>query len=313
MPSQSELKRQLTDASNPIEKRDAALALFAATESRQNVEIALQALRQESVTEILDDSHRGVLRDKFLHYHHAPPAKDKAASIRETLTRLLVHIGHPEDEDIYRIGVATYYMQPVDDVAQNLRAVALAGLAGCNRDLACLCATKLLGEVHTSVFNNEPSITAIRVLANSAQYLPIYSFILRIGMAFAGRHGEAVARAFEALPDDFPVNLFREAALTYIEANATVVCSGIIDAIIERGEAELYDLIETIINTTNDSDLHRYALIVSATSRKDELVEMVYRLARLSMRDQLHHFIEAIELTIHAERDETLSMLRKRL
>ena len=85
--------------------------------------------------------------------------------LREVLTRLLVHIKHPDDADIYKLGVATYHLQPVDDVAQNLRAVALAGLAPIDPPLACLYAARLLGERHTSVFNCEPAMTAIDVLA----------------------------------------------------------------------------------------------------------------------------------------------------
>ena len=45
------------------------------------------------------------------------------------------------------------HLQPVDDVAQNLRAVALAGLAPIDPPLACLYAARFLGEPYTSVFN----------------------------------------------------------------------------------------------------------------------------------------------------------------
>ena len=89
---------------------------------------------------------------------------NKAGMLREGITRLLVHIEHPEDADLYKLGVETYYFQPIDDVAQNLRAVALAGLAPIDLSLACIYATRYLGEPFTSVFNCEPAMTAIDVL-----------------------------------------------------------------------------------------------------------------------------------------------------
>ena len=58
----------------------------------------------------------------------------------------------------------SYHLQPVDDVAQNLRAAALAGLAPIDPPLACLYATRFLGEPHTSVFNCEPAMTALDAL-----------------------------------------------------------------------------------------------------------------------------------------------------
>ena len=87
----------------------------------------------------------------------AEDKRDKAGLLREALTRLLVHIEHPDDADIYRLGVETYHFQPVDDVAQNLRAAALAGLAPLDPPLACLYAARFLTEPQTSVFNCEPA------------------------------------------------------------------------------------------------------------------------------------------------------------
>ncbi|MGB1287292.1 MAG: hypothetical protein ACPG7F_12205 [Aggregatilineales bacterium] len=314
MTSVRELRANMDAALLPEAKRDAALALLDVTSSRQHLDMALLTLASEQVICLLDDKHRAVLREKALFYFNEPPAKDKAGMLREKLTRLLVHIGNPADKDVYLAGVKTYYKQPATDVAQNLRAAALAGLATCDRETACLYATKFLGEDDMSVFNCEPAVTAIEVLARFNQILPIYGFINMRGTHFAGtKRGEAVAKAFEALPDDFPVNLFEAATTAFIEMDAPVVCTGILEAILVRREADLYGVIDDIINHTADMDLHRYAVIATAAARDDRLTDMLYRRARMSPREMLHNFIEALELTYHPERDDTLKMLQKRL
>ena len=104
------------------------MELLAGTNSRRYLDECLRVLKSERVRATLDESHRSVLRENCLRWH-ADTRRDKAGLLRESVTRLLVHIEHPEDFDIYKLGVETYYLQPVDDVAQNLRAVALAGMA----------------------------------------------------------------------------------------------------------------------------------------------------------------------------------------
>ena len=144
-------------------------------------------------------------------YYYEDGRRDKAGILRESITRLLVHIEHPDDLDIYQLGVDTYYLQPVDDVAQNLRAVSLAGMAPIDPGLACLYAAKYLGEPFTSVFNCEPAMTAVDALVASNQRLPIYQFLLRGGesMALSGR-GELTGKALESLGEDFPLNLYAQ-------------------------------------------------------------------------------------------------------
>ena len=313
MTSQKVLRAALDDAATPQARLQAALDLLAVTESRSHIDAVLLTLESQALVEHLSDAHRDIIREKCWFYYNAPPAKDKAAIIREKLTRLLVHINNPEDRDLYLRGVLTYYRQPVDDVAQNLRAAALAGLATCDRELACLYATRLLGEPDSSVFNCEPSITAIEVLTQFDQTLPVYQFILRSGVDFAPRRGEAVARAFEALPDDFPPELLIDAAEIFIEIDASVILTGIIDVLVKREDDALHELIERIIDSTADDDLHGYGTIMMATSHKPMLIASLYQMARLSPRERIHNFIRAIELTQHSDRDDTLALLEKRL
>ena len=313
MPTQAELYAELKRATEPQARRDLALQLLDKTRSRQYLDECLRTLLSKRVRATLDGSHRLALRDKCLAYF-ADGKRDKAGLLRESLTRLLVHIEHPADADIYTLGLETYYLQPVDDVAQNLRAVALAGLAPIDPPLACLYATRFLGEPYTSVFNCEPAMTAIKVLVASNQRLPIYQFLLRGGaeMAQTGR-GELTGVALESLGSDFPLSLYQNLIEQYQAIDQPTATMGIINCIIDGRVAALYDRLEDVILSTRDADLRRYGLVMMAAARDDDLGERLLRGAKLARMDDLPLFIEAVEICHLPARDETLANLRRRL
>ncbi len=313
MTSQTALYDDLKQATLPESKRDIALELLSKTNKRQYLDECLRILKSEAVIIMLDDSHRGVLRDKCLSYYD-DPKRDKAGLLRESLTRLLVYIEHPDDVDIYKLGVDTYYLQPIDDVAQNLRAVALAGLAPIDLSLACLYATKFLGEDYTSVFNCEPAMTAVDVLVQANQRLPIYQFLLSRGIHMAQtKRGELAGKAVESLGSNFPQGLYESLIGMYQEIDQPTAIMGIINAIIDDRQFALYDQLENIILDTRDDDLRRYGLVMMSASRDSDLTERLLRLARLAKYDHIHLFIEAIEVCNHEDREHTLDQLRKRL
>ena len=312
MPTQAELYQALRQATAAEARRDLALQLLAKTNSRQYLDACLLTLRSERVIATLDERHRPLLREKCLGYF-ADGKRDKAGLLRESLTRLLVHIEHPDDADIYQLGVETYTLQPVDDVAQNLRAVALAGLAPIDPPLACLYATRFLGEPYTSVFNCEPAMTAIGVLVASDQRLPIYQFLLRGGVEMAQTaRGELTGKALESLGEDFPIPLYESLIEQYQAIDQPTATMGIINCLIERRMEALYNRLEDLILSTRDLDLRRYGLVMMAAARDDELGKRLLRLANVARRDDLPLFIEAVEVCHLPERDEALKRLRHR-
>ena len=312
MPTQAELFAALRETPGAERRRDFALNLLARTKSRQYLDECLRVLQSERVRATLDESHRPGLRQTCLGYF-ADDKRDKAGLLREGLTRLLVHIAHPDDADIYQRGVETYHMQPVDDVAQNLRAVALAGLAPIDPPLACLYAARFLGERHTSVFSCEPAMTAIDVLVASDQRLPIYQFLLRGGeeMARTAR-GELTGKALASLGGDFPLHLYADLIERYQALDQPTATMGIINWIIDGRAESLYDRLETVIQSTRDADLRRYGLVMMAAARDDELGGRLLRLAKLARMDDLPLFIEAVEICHLPARDATLELLRRR-
>jgi hypothetical protein len=310
--SQAELLAQLRQASEFAQQRDLALALLVQTRSRQYIDQALRVLVNDSVVATLDTSHYPLLAEKTSYYFQNPE-KDLAGLIREQLIRLLVHIGHPDAQDLYRQGVETYEHQPVLDVAQNLRAVSLAGLAEVDSHVACVYAVKVLGEEDTSQLNCEPSMTAVILLSRFGKPLPIYQFLLVSGRRFVERAmGEVVGKALESLGKDFPKALYRQVAQSFVSMDSPIVTSGVINTIIEYRIQEFYPWLEAMINETQHDTLHQYGLIMMASSRDDDLVNMLYRLAQDSPRHRVANFIEAIALTSHDDRDDLLMALKAR-
>ncbi len=313
MLTQADLYAKLQRAQAAEARRDLALELLARSNSRQYLDECLLILQSERVRRTLDESHRPALRDKCLLFF-AESKRDKAGLLREALTRLLAHIEHPDDADIYRLGLETYHFQPVDDVAQNLRAVALAGLTPIDPPLACLYAVRFLAEPQTSVFNCEPAMTAIEVLVASDQRLPIYQFLLRGGLEMAQTaRGELTGAALESLGDDFPLHLYEGLIERYQEIDQPTATMGIINWIIDERQEPLYDRLQAVILATRDADLRRYGLVMMAAARDDELGERLLRLAWLARREDLPLFIEAVELCHLSARDEALAQLRRRL
>lgn len=313
MPTQAELYAQLQRTTAPETRRDLALQLLSKTNSRRYLDECLRILQSGRVIASLDESHRSTLRDKCLGFF-ADSKRDKGGLLREGLTRLLVHIEHPDDADIYQLGVDTYYLQPVDDVAQNLRAVALAGLAPINPALACLYATRFLGERYTSLFNGEPAMTAIKVLVASDQRLPIYQFLLRGGveMAQSGR-GELTGVALESLAHDFPIPLYQDLMELYQAIDQPTATMGIINWIIDGRVEALYQRLTELILATRDADLRRYGLVMMAAARDDDLGERLLQMAKVARAEDLPLFIEAIEICHLPGRDEALENLRRRV
>jgi hypothetical protein len=315
MANRSDLERAMRDISlSAEERRDASLELLQMSKARSVVDDALRTLNSGALLPTLDDAHRVILREKYHYYHTQPPEKDKAGMLRESITRLLVHIGHRDDADIYLWGVNTYHHQPIDDVAQNLRAVALAGLGDAQPELACAYATKLIGEDDASVFNCEPSVTAIHVLAKNGHDLPIYQFILHRGRDFCAQaKAEAVGRALAGLSEEFPQALYEALIREYQLLDVPPASVGIIERVTQGRYHDLYAHLFALIEHTRDDDLFHYGVMACAAARDDILAQHLIEIAKTIHRQRIDILISAIELIAHPQRDTTLATLRKRL
>lgn len=298
------LAEQLKASGDP----SVALELLAATIARSHVESALAALKRAS----LDDRARPVLRDRF-NFYFDNKEKDRGATLREALVKLLVAIAHPDDLDIYMRALTVYEGIPPTpriDVAQKLRAAALVGVGDIDSDLAQLYAVKLLAEVaDTSDFSGEPALTALNLLVRYERWQPIFQYLLLVD-GYKPEYADVVSRALESFPVDFPPALYTAAATRFIERDQPVEQTGIVGYVVEQRRADLYPLLEQIVASTHNGDLHRYAVIQMAAARVPALNTMLIALAKRSPFEQITNFVEALELVPGS--DETLSMLRAR-
>jgi len=313
MPSQAEALARLRSAGSPELRRDLALQLLADSKRRQTVDSCLHSLQAADVQSTLQSQHRAVLREKFLRLH-VELKSDQGGVLRESLTRLLVHIEDPGDGDIYQLGLETYIRQPTRDVAQNLRAVALAGMAPLDPQLACAYAARYLTEPDTSQFNGEPAMTAIDVLVASDRRLPLYSFLLRDGLAMARAGlGEVAGKALEALAPDFPVQLYIQLCRQYCRLDQPTASMGIINYICEQRRQELYEELVSLTMGTRHRDLRRYGLVMMAAARDEALSSRLIQLAGVASSADIPLFFDALEICQHPERESTLMQLRRRL
>jgi hypothetical protein len=201
------------------------------------------------------------------------------------------------------------------EVTQNLRAISLVGLALSDPDLAQIHATRLLSEIEsTSQFSGEPAVTAINLLAQQRQTLPIYQFLLLGGIdALEAGQYEVVGKALESLGSRFPVDLYQQLTDLFLPRDRAVVSMGIITHIVENQVSTLYPLLDTILTSTRHDELHNYGVVMMAASRVTALEQQLFRLARLSTQQRLPNFIAALELVPGDEKDELLADLRRRL
>jgi hypothetical protein len=309
--SQVELLQQLRQTDDPTAARDLALELLRVSHRREMVDAALHTLQDAALT----DDARPVLRAAALYYFEHDD-RDNGALIREKLLRLLATLEHPEDADLFLRGVTTYEVEPMmGEVTQNLRAISLVGLALSDPDLAQIHATRLLSEIEsTSQFSGEPAVTAINLLAQQRQTLPIYQFLLLGGIdALEAGQYEVVGKALESLGSRFPVDLYQQLTDLFLPRDRAVVSMGIITHIVENQVSTLYPLLDTILTSTRHDELHNYGVVMMAASRVTALEQQLFRLARLSTQQRLPNFIAALELVPGDEKDELLADLRRRL
>ncbi len=304
MSSVKELAERLKESGDPA----LALELLAATTARSSVEQALAVLKRST----LGDSARPVLRER-LDFYFANTDKDRGATLREALVRLLIDIGHPDDRDQYLRALALYEGVPPAskiDVAQKARTAGLIGLAGTDPELAQLYAVKLLGEVGTtSEFSGEPALTALNVLVRYERWQPIYQYLLLVG-EYKPEYADVVSRALESLPADFPPPLYEAAAQRFITHDQAVEQTGIVGYVVEHRRAELYPLLDRIVSTTRFGDLHRYAVIQMAAARDPALNVRLIALAKLSPLERVGNFVEALQLVPGSA--EALQLLKAR-
>lgn len=305
----AEALQQLREVGDPTTAYHLALELLAEQRQRDVIDAALRTLEHSD----LDDAARPVLRSAFTYYADHP-TRDSGALIREKIIRLLVSLGHPDDGDIFLRGIQTYERQPVRDVTQNVRTVALIGLSVVQPALSHLYATRFLSELDdSSPFNSEPIMTAITLLEKHEVIAPIYQFLLVSGLdALEAGHNEIVGKALESLGKDFPVALYADLIEIFAGRDRALVNMGIISHIVDYRVETLYAKLETIITSTRHHELHHYGVVMLAAARDETLKALLFRLVKTSPQRRIENFVEALALLPDEEAQVLRDSLQKR-
>jgi hypothetical protein len=244
---------------------DAAYRLAAEIVARERahrvLEPALEVLSARPSPDV-----RPALRQRFADLTDNGMRYDQDCSLRVKIVQLLRSIGSPEDVDLAERGVRSIQLNPPArvDVAQALRGQCLLLLSDIAPERAPYYAVELLHDPHQSSFSGEPAVTAIQVLAEHAQILPVWAVARR-----TGSHPDVLAQAFASLRRS-PPDLQLDALLLQLQDAAARGETGegvalvAAEAIVLNHLAGGYPAVIDLLRDTTNLNLYRYLLITAA-------------------------------------------------
>jgi hypothetical protein len=223
---------------------------------------------------------REALRARFDDLTENGTRFDQGCELRVEIAKVLREIVAPEDRDLAERGLRTIQLQPPArvDVAQALRGQCLLLLERVDSKRAGFYAVDLLQDPHTSEFNGEPAVTAIQVLAERGEILPIWALARRPGLP-----PDVLAQAFASLRRA-PADLQSAALLGHLNAALADGINGegtalvAAEAIILNGLKEAYPRVLELLRSTTNRNLFLYLATTIARSDDPDLRAQLTRL-----------------------------------
>ena len=220
---------------------------------------------------------RSVLRERFADLTENGMRFDQDCSLRVKIVQVLRAIGSPEDGDLAERGVRLIQLNPPSkiDVAQALRGQCLLLLADLRPDRAQYFAVELLQDPHLSAFSGEPAVTAIQVLAERANILPIWALARRTGSP-----PDVLAQAFASLRGA-PQDLQLDALHLHLKdaadrgENGEGVSLVAAEAIVLNHLVEGYPAVADLLNVTPNLNLYQYLVLTAARGGDEILLELL--------------------------------------
>lgn len=257
---------------DPPASRVLAIDIVQRERAHRVLEPALDVLSADPTPDI-----RPVLRERYADLTDNGMRFDQDCSLRVKIVQLLRAIGSPNDVDLAERGVRLIQLNPPArvDVAQALRGQCLLLLSDISPERAPYYAVELLHDPHQSVFSGEPAVTAIQVLAEHAQILPIWAVARR-----TGSHPDVLAQAFASLrraPPDLQLDALtlqlKDAAERGEDGDgvALVAAEAMVLNHLSGGYPAVIDLIRATINL----NLYRYLLMTVARDGDNLLREQI--------------------------------------
>jgi hypothetical protein len=245
--------------------RDAALVLAIEIVGRERSHRALEpalALLAEAAPPAAWEA----LRARFLDLTDNGMRYDQDCALRVAIVQALRAIGVAADADLAERGLRTVQRNPPAriDVAQPLRGQCLLWLAQLDSPRADWFAVELLQDPDTAAYSGEPAVTAIRVLAEHGQTLPIWAIARRPGPS-----PDVLAQAFASLqraPADLQLAALREHLRTAVDAGEAGEPVALVaaEAIVLNHLAGGYPAVFRLLDETPNLNLYLYLVLAIA-------------------------------------------------
>ncbi len=152
-----------------------ALELLNRERGIQVISAALSVFTSAAVPEV-----RPVLLQLYDYYDEAPVKRDAGGRLRSLILQALQPIAHTTDSSLAERAATTYEFLPPnrEECTGGLRLAGLSLLETIDLALAYYHSVRLLHDSHTSRLSGEPALSAVRLLANHGQFLPLYGFLV---------------------------------------------------------------------------------------------------------------------------------------
>jgi hypothetical protein len=230
------------------------------------LEAALEALRDGG-----EPAMRELVLERYSRLAANPVRLDGGAKLRTVLLQALRPVARAEDLDVFEDAVLVVEIGYGKDVAQNLRAAALVGIAGLDEPRAAWYAARLLEDrVHVSEVTGQPALTAVQLLAAIGRPEPLYVETLR-----GGAHPEVRAECARQLTS-LPPRLLKELAATVLAGDDEARMIGFIDLALAHDslEATLPEL-RRWMGETDRHDVYGFFVSAAVASRREPVLQLL--------------------------------------
>lgn len=236
---------------------------------------------------------RELLLERWERLGSNPVRLDGGAKLRTVLLQALRPVAQAADLAVFEGAALVVEIDYGKDVAQNLRAAALFGIAALDDSRAAWYAVRLLGERrHVSEVTGEPALAAIRVLVTIGRPEVAYHEAL-----LGGSHPEVRAECIRQLAS-IPRPLLLELAEATLEGADEPAMLGLIDLALTHEELPaLLPVLGRFMAETDRLDVYRYLVTAAAASRRDEAISLVRQeRERTADRQKFQMLERALEL-----------------
>jgi hypothetical protein len=304
---QAILQRLHSLADQPGEQARYALELLDQERGNQVVSAAL-----DIVTAAATPEARPILLRLYDYYDAAGVKRDAGGYLRSAILGALLPIADPADWTLAEHATKTYEFLPPgrEENAGTLRAAGLVLLSRLDPVLASYHCTRLLNDPHTSRMSGEPAVSAARLLANQAHFLPLYAYVHSNREGVAEVEAECLkllAKVPASVVDSLfayynvPVPAGGGQFMPYYETKEDVVLGGLFDLLLEHMTRGAYlDFTRTFLRTTQRYDVYRYVVSMIVANHQLEAWALLVEVAR---REQNQHkvgiLLSALALVRH--------------